>query len=781
MRKSGWKRMLALLLAGVLLVLTGCSGKPAGDTADSSSQSENESSEKKKIMGRYVEKEITLPPEVAASGDYPMAVLQVLENGALVILEQTAGMYISEDGGETWEKEETPWLTALNEAYIPHMAIAPNKAAALNYIVSPEKSEGTETEASDYEYTTKYLYVDGEGTEHEIPYTDTEDYLHTLWFDRESRLYGCSIGGNVYEINPEEGTVTKCFETDGLADYVCFTDTYMIVIASGGVMVYNLEKGVIEEDEVLQSFVMEKAGMDIGNNTGSHMVTAAAGEEPNVVYLALKDGIYRHVIGGTAMEQVVDGQISSLGDPQMNQQDFVSLENKEFAVLYDHARLCRYVYDGSIPTVPEEGLSIYSLEEDYAIRQAISLFQKKNPGVYIRYEVGMTGDDGMTAEDAIKNLNTKIMSGKGPDLLVLDGLPEQSYKQKGILADLTELEGSMTGEDRLLPNLVDAFREDGKLYSIPVRFRLPLLVGPKSLIEGISDLSSLGDTIEQLRKEHPTGGLTGLVMEEQVLYTLALSSSDTWMNEKGELDEEALTEFLTQAKRIYQAEIAGYDAAELKEMIERNANLAWNNTEIVWERYDASASAKSIGVAREEIKLGIGTAAGMDADFNLIATLADDDQNFDYRLSELQSEKSFLPATRLAIYGESMENELAVEFFRFIFGRELQDLQLPTGFPMNQASFEAQKENPRADDAQSGISISGGEGEDLFSLDIRWVSPEQFEKFKAMVESLNTACISDSVIEKTVYEIGPEALNGSASVEETVAEIIKKAAIYLAE
>lgn len=779
MRKSGWKRMLACLLAGVLLVLTGCSGKPAGNTADNSSQSENASSEKKKIMGRYVEEELTLPPEVADSSDYPVIVLQALENGALALLEQTAGMYISEDGGETWEKEETPWLAALNEKYIPNMAIAPNKAVALNYMVSSEESG--EAEASGYEYQTKYLYVDGEGTEHEIPYTDTEDFLQTFWFDKESRLYGCSIEGNVYEINPEEGTVTKCFETDGFADYVCFTDTYMIVIASGGVMVYNLEKGVIEEDEVLQSFVMEKAGMDIGNNAESHLVTAAAGEEPNVVYLALKDGIYRHVIGGTAMEQVMDGQINSLGDPQMNQQDFVSLENKDFVVVYDHARLCRYVYDGSIPTVPEEQLSIYSLEEDYAIRQAISLFQKKNPGVYIRYEVGMTGDDGMTAEDAIKNLNTKIMSGKGPDLLVLDGLPDQSYEQKGILADLTELEESMTGENSLLPNLVDAFREDGKLYSVPVRFRLPLIVGPKSVIEGISDLSSLGDTIEQLRKENPAGGLTGLVMEEQVLYTLALSSSATWMNEKGEIDEEALTEFLTQAKRIYQAEITGYDAAELKEMIERNANLVWNNTEVVWERYDASAASKSIGVARDSIKLGIGTAAGMDADFNLIATLADDDQSFDYRLSELQAEKGFLPATRLAIYAESMENELAVEFFRFIFSRELQDLQLPTGFPMNQASFEAQKENPRGEENQSGISISGGDGDDIFHLDIRWASPEQFEKFQAMVESLNTACISDSVIEKTVYEIGSEALNGSASVEDTVAEIIKKAAIYLAE
>ena len=36
-------------------------------------------------------------------------------------------------------------------------------------------------------------------------------------------------------------------------------------------------------------------------------------------------------------------------------------------------------------------------------------------------------------------------------------------------------------------------------------------------------------------------------------------------------------------------------------------------------------------------------------------------------------------------------------------------------------------------------------------------------------------------IEDAVLESGPKALNGSLSVEDTVAEIVQKAAIYLAE
>ena len=50
----------------------------------------------------------------------------------------------------------------------------------------------------------------------------------------------------------------------------------------------------------------------------------------------------------------------------------------------------------------------------------------------------MSGENGLTAEDAIKALNTEIMAGNGPDVIMLDGLPIESYLAKGMLADLSE-------------------------------------------------------------------------------------------------------------------------------------------------------------------------------------------------------------------------------------------------------------------------------------------------------------------------------------------------------
>ena len=49
----------------------------------------------------------------------------------------------------------------------------------------------------------------------------------------------------------------------------------------------------------------------------------------------------------------------------------------------------------------------------------------------------MSGDDGVTRTDALKTLNTEIMAGKGPDILILDGISSETYVEQGMLEDLS--------------------------------------------------------------------------------------------------------------------------------------------------------------------------------------------------------------------------------------------------------------------------------------------------------------------------------------------------------
>jgi len=775
-------RKSAALLLVVIIFITGCgkgqeesntgqAGTKGEGTAAGSTKGEDSG---EKSMGRYLEKEVEVPEEMLTMGSYPTAYMQKLDNGSLAILEQVAGLYISEDDGESFTYQSTPWLSELRQDhYITDVSMAPNGDMAVIY------DEFTE-EGEDASYEPMYAYVDGEGNWSDIVFDEPDDYIHGFWFDEESRLYAADMNHKVYQADLENGTWKELLETDGLPDQICFTKNYMLVIASNEVVIYDRKEGMrYEGNTVFQDHIMETVGDLIGSNTGSHAVIMAAGEQEDVIYFAHNGGLYRYVIGGTAIEQIIDGNVSSFSDPSMGLVGMAVLPDNEFIVLYTGVKPYRYTYDPNVPTVPEERITIYSLRENYSMRQAVSLYQKENQNIYVRYEIGMSGEDGETAEDAIKNLNTKIMSDSGPDIIVLDGLPAASYKEKGILADVSGVLDGMDGENVLFPNLVDAFREDGKIYGFPMRVQLPIAVGSAEDIGQIRDLKTLADTVEKLRGENPEGSLIGLKLEEQLLYTLGQTSSAAWTKEDGTLNKEALTEFLTQAARIYQAETAGLDPAELEEY--RNSQISWSsNISAAVNRYYATASTGAINIAMGQQKLAVGKTYRLDFDFNMITTIAEQ-ENLSYALWQGQVPGGFIPDCTVGVYTGSAENEQVLDFYRFLYGKKVQDMDMSGGFPVNQASFDTFSESPRGEEFDGGAIGISDENGDMFSLDIHWADAEQFERLKEMMGSVNKISTGDSSVEEIVYEAGEKALNGSASVEDTVKEIEKKAAIYLAE
>src|SRR5699024_5345681 len=96
-------------------------------------------------------------------------------------------------------------------------------------------------------------------------------------------------------------------------------------------------------------------------------------------------------------------------------------------------------YDPNVPTEPSTHLTVYSLYPQETLMQLISQYQKAHPETAVTLEVGLTGEDGVTESDAIRTLNTQILAGDGPDLICLDGFNLNTYQEKGLLADLTQI------------------------------------------------------------------------------------------------------------------------------------------------------------------------------------------------------------------------------------------------------------------------------------------------------------------------------------------------------
>ena len=161
----------------------------------------------------------------------------------------------------------------------------------------------------------------------------------------------------------------------------------------------------------------------------------------------------------------------------------------------------------------------------------------------------------MTSTDALKTLNTEIMAGKGPDILILDGIPEDTYVEKGMLEDLSGILDKVDETDGILKNIRDAYtQEDGSIYCMPVKFGIPMIQGTQKDVDAVTDLKSLADVIEQHQEEYHARRLPlyQTVLPEILLKSLAEVCSPAWVKEDGTLDETAVTEYLEQANRIYQ-------------------------------------------------------------------------------------------------------------------------------------------------------------------------------------------------------------------------------------
>ena len=775
-----WKGA-ALSCAGMVstFLLAGCGagGQTVPDTKAENPAADSENAEKR--MGRYLESEITVPEEIKSAVNYPAPYLQGSGDRELVLAEPMAGRYVSADMGGKWEYAGCPWQDVISSGYISDVSLSPDGAVAMVY--SPYNEE---EDSDSYEMTWKAVYFDADGSGTELDFPESGDArAWKLAFDRQGGLYAFDFQGSAYRLDPDAGTKQALFDTEGLVDFVCFTDRYMVGFTSRGeVVIYDMEQEELAPaDRILQDFVSENLGDSLGGMERGHELVATAGEQEDIIYFAFRGGVYRHVIGGTAIEQIIDGETSSFGDPSMTLMDMVMMPDNEFVVLYNDVRLYRYTYDPNAPSVPERQLKVYSLVENYSMRQAVSLFQKMHQDVYVRYEIGMSGTDGVTREDAIRNLNTKIMSGEGPDILLLDGLPRESYEEKGILADMSGVVDGFSGEEELFPNVVEACRKDGKIYELPMRIQIPMMAGREKYVEKIRDIKTLAEAVEEMRAENPEGAILGLKSEEQLLYTLGLTSSAAWTDERGEIDEKALEEFLAAAGRIWQAELSGVDAGWLKERTELSSDFMGG------DQYYATLSTNAVSVAMGEQAFAIGKVYRVDFDYAVMTSIAGiSEDDFGFGFWDGQVSGGFIPDGMAGVAASSADDELTVEFYRFLFGRDLQDMDLSGGLPVNMASFDMFAKNPRAgaiggeEDLAGGLAMSNDNGS-YFELEVRWPKEEEFGQLKEMAGSVSRISTGDSAIEEAVCEIGPDALNGIISPEEAVREIVKKSAIYLAE
>lgn len=496
-----------------------------------------------KAMGRYVENPIDLSEYVTK--DYGVT---QLADGSILVLDEKVGQIISTDGGETWETKPIPGIDDMDafteDNYVFQMRAGLDGAV---YVLSSPNTNGTG------EFHVGLLVGRPDGSSQVIEELTDEGLVSDIWVSPENRLFVSVSGAScLYELNLADGSLSNYMTLEFQPDLVQFQGDYMILMtAYEGVTFYDMKEEKVVADDVLKKF-MEENYLGEYYADESFTVYVVPGEE-EVVYIAGKGGVYRHVIGGSAMEQIIDGSLSSFSNPAMNLRGMTTLPQDEFLVLFSGGQLIRYTYDPDVPTVPEDLVTVYALEEWDAVRQAIAQYQAEHPDTFVKYEVALGGADGQSREDAIKKLNTELMAGKGPDVIILDELPIKSYIEKGILMDLKPHIDGLTGDGALLPNIVESFTENGGVYLMPASFSLPMVGGRQADVEGVTDYTSLADTMERLREENPDVGICDFFSGESTVRRFLPVGATAFADASGKIDEAQLRVYLSDTQRMYQA------------------------------------------------------------------------------------------------------------------------------------------------------------------------------------------------------------------------------------
>lgn len=751
--------------------------KTGAENSGDNSQNAGQQSADSQAMGRYVEEVTDLSDQISGRRNR----LFQMADGSLIIINGNKPLLVSRDNGVTWEEERRAWLDKLEEkdGYIVDIAIGADSTTAVVYGEMDE----------DGEYVQRLLVVKPDGTEVPIDQQMAGDelYPHSVGVTGDGRVFvSVSRSDDLYEIKEDGSSEIYLTLPGGSPSFMQCHDNLLIMDGSSydTLLIYDMEKEeYVTDDEVLKDFIKEyyNGGNKFNMDDGFEMYFFVGDE--NVFYLAGEKGLHRHVLGGNAMEQVIDGCLCTLSNPSYRIEGMVMLDNNEFLALFTGARLVHFVYDPAIPTVPDEMVKVYSLKDNTTIRQAVSLYQTANPEVLIQYEVGIAEGSSVTREDALKSLNTKIMAGEGPDVLILDDAPLDSYIEKGLLMDMSAFINSLSGDEALFGNIVDAMKIGDKLYAMPCEIYLPFIAGEEKYVAQMKDLQGIADGMEALRQDNPEKDLLMVSSTRGIMRLFSMVSVPTWIAENGEINKAAIGEFLEQTKRIYDAQIDGLP----QETIDR-----YNQTNEYWieefgETRDNSrylrTGAKGIFYTAEYIRINCGALDG----FNAYAEICSINRVSGYEDTKWsvmngQSSNVFCANTLLGISAASKHPEQAEDFIRMCLGKENQTA-IWTGLPVNQAAFEQifiPDDRVDEEGAFNWESMGTPEGEHA-SFIAYWPDEKQKEDLQKCIEAADTAYIENRMLENVVYEEGSGYFQGMRSLDETLNAIEKRIALYMAE
>ena len=498
-------------------------------------------------------------------------------------------------------------------------------------------------------------------------------------------------------------------------------------------------------------------GMMSGGSSGNLMALSAAGE----LYTTQNGSLMRADKSGV-VSTVLESTAYSIGTPRSSAEAVIVLDDGSIVVnMFDSGqnnRLYKYVWDENATINSEKTLTVWSLEDNNFVCAAIAELRKKHPDATITYEVALDAGTAISAADAIKTLNTQLLSGNGPDIILLDGCSVDSYVDKGMLLDLSTL----IVTDDIFNSLLSPYTKNNTLYCLPTQFRMPILMAEQSDLAQARTLDELVTLIAD-GNDLPTGNSSGSdpfssVSEDQraTLYfedlkelcdILWLSSAPSIVQDN-RLNVDALRNYLDAVKTIS-------DKYALTETSQNGGGLKVG--------FSDGGSATAVPGSLTRYIMQHTNYAAFSAGHLSLLQMVMDREDASLALFPGLAQGAWQPSTVVGVSVDTDTPEFAAEFVQTMLSATVQQLNYGTGLPVTRTGIIAQVNTINERRAQNG--------------------QEPFTAFDpdVLIGQLISPSMGDTVLTEMMWSSIEKCCKGQIDVEGAVREIEQNIKNYLAE
>ncbi len=745
MKKKRLKKVTSIVMVGILIfcTLTGC-------------KKEEKEESSKTAKGRYVEEFVELPLK---EGERGVSLLQKRDGGLKIYTylpeEKKYQAYETSDGIQ-YTDGKADWLNSAiggKDCYLKDIFQGEDGSEYALYYMDEtlhliKTADGTQAQEVLPELFGDLLGVDM------VRVMENGDIAASNALEGKLDVYSAEDGSHLTSM--EQG----CISTSDVKLFDCKNGKAIVLNkALDGFTVYDVEK-----EEAIQEF-------SYGSMKEGDGVLKFGGEED--CFLLNSQGLHHINKNGSTVETLIEGDMASMGDASMEEVGFAIGENQDYFVLYNQENqgmLAHYVYDKEAKVSADKQLTIYGLEENKTIKQAVSRFQKAHPDVKVNYKTGSQQETSTTKADQIRVLNTELLSGNGADILVLDGLPVDSYIEKGVLEDMTDFYEALSKESPLLENIKKSMKTDG-VYGMPARVKVLGIYGTEEEIQAMKSLKNL----EAFLNSSTDNQLLNATSYEQYLKLLLTMNYKELFpdSEEKAFSEKTLQDLLKTTKKL--GEAMGVESYTMTEFyLKRMPDLTEETLQ------------KEMGA---DVLKSIGTNNDMDARNKKQAVIVEAGGTYDLMMpcavmQELGAQPQgihelYIPNGIVGMNSGSKNKELAKEFLTLLFSEEIQSLDLGDGFPVNENALESWCQKESSEDG-AGLAVAGSdENGEMFSAS----EPDgtQIRPFAEIEKAADTPVQIEEAILEVIVDEGTSYFKGEKSLEEAVSSITNKTETYLRE